>query len=410
MSNLLNIKEASEYLNVHPDTLRRWDKEGKLVPVKTDGGHRRYQQEVLDEFIGIHQKEEKEVALPVATYSRVSSHEQKAKGDLDRQSQRLSEYCAKKKIVVGEIIKDVGSGLSDTRSGFMKLTKLVIEKKISKIIIEHKDRLTRFQFGFIERMFNSYGVEIICVEKVDVSEEEELVNDIMMLMASFSGKLYGKRSASATANVQGGSGNYSFSWNDNQNQTTQTADNLCSGSYTVTIIDNVYGCTTNSNINISQPDQISVTYQSIPSTNGDGQIDVNVSGGVPPYSYSWTNTSGFNSNSEDLQNLYAGTYTLVATDANGCQESVDVTVGGVVGLNNSEIINFNYSPNPCNDYLNISLNGKYNINIYDMSGKVALNTFFVDNKVLDVTSLDNGSYIIHIYNSEVNFKRNLIKQ
>lgn len=195
MSNLLNIKEASEYLNVHPDTLRRWDKEGKLVPVKTDGGHRRYQQEVLDEFIGIHQKEEKEVSLPVATYSRVSSHEQKAKGDLDRQSQRLSEYCAKKKIVVGEIIKDVGSGLSDTRSGFVKLTKLVIEKKISKIIIEHKDRLTRFQFGFIERMFNSYGVEIVCVEKVDVSEEEELVNDIMMLMASFSGKLYGKRSA-----------------------------------------------------------------------------------------------------------------------------------------------------------------------------------------------------------------------
>jgi putative resolvase len=200
VSNLLNIKEASEYLNVHPDTLRRWDKEGKLIPVKTDGGHRRYQQEVLDEFIGIHQREVKEVVLPVAIYSRVSSHEQKAKGDLDRQSQRLSEYCAKKKFVVGEIIKDVGSGLSDTRSGFLKLTKLVIEKKISKIIIEHKDRLTRFQFGFIERMFNSYGVEIVCVEKVDVSEEEELVNDIMMLMASFSGKLYGKRSVKRRKN------------------------------------------------------------------------------------------------------------------------------------------------------------------------------------------------------------------
>lgn len=150
MSNLLNIKEASKYLNVHPDTLRRWDREGKLVPVKTDGGHRRYQQETLDEFIGIHQKKEEKVILPVATYSRVSSHEQKSKGDLDRQSQRLSEYCAKKKLVVGEIVKDVGGGLSDTRSGFLKLTKLVTDKKISKIIIEHKDRLTRFQFGFIE--------------------------------------------------------------------------------------------------------------------------------------------------------------------------------------------------------------------------------------------------------------------
>ena len=200
MSNLLNIKEASEYLNVHPDTLRRWDKEGKLVAVKTDGGHRRYQQETLDEFIGIYQKEEKDVILPVATYSRVSSHEQKAKGDLDRQSQRLSEYCAKKKLVVGEIIKDVGSGLSDTRNGFLKLTKLVTDKKISKIIVEHKDRLTRFQFGFIERMFNSYSVEIVCVENVDISEEEELVNDIMMLMASFSGKIYGKRSTKRRKN------------------------------------------------------------------------------------------------------------------------------------------------------------------------------------------------------------------
>ena len=195
MSNLLNIKEASEYLNVHPDTLRRWDKEGKLVAVKTDGGHRRYQQETLDEFIGIHQKEKEEAVLPVATYSRVSSHEQKAKGDLDRQSQRLSEYCAKKKIVVGEIIKDVGSGLSDTRSGFVKLGKLVIEKKISKIIIEHKDRLTRFQYGFIERMFNSYGVEIIRIEQTDVSDEDDLVGDMMALIASFSGKLYGRRSA-----------------------------------------------------------------------------------------------------------------------------------------------------------------------------------------------------------------------
>jgi len=195
MNNLLTISQAAKYLSVSTRTLRDWDKTGKLKCYKTDGGHRRYRKDELDKFMGILVEETDDVELPVATYARVSSHEQKQKGDLDRQSQRLSEYCAKKKLVVTEIVKDVGSGLSDNRSGFLKLTKLVIEKKISKIIIEHKDRLTRFQFGFIERMFNSYGVEIVCVEKMDVSEEEELVNDIMMLMASFSGKLYGKRSA-----------------------------------------------------------------------------------------------------------------------------------------------------------------------------------------------------------------------
>lgn len=199
MSKLLTIRQASEYLNVSVDTLRKWDKLGKLVPLTTTGGHRRYQQEQLDGYIGI-TKSTVETSDFVATYSRVSSHEQKQKGDLDRQSQRLSEYCAKKKLNVGYIIKDVGSGLSDTRSGFIKLSNLVIDKKITKIIIEHRDRLTRFQYNFIVLMYKSYGVEIIHTEKVDVSEQEDLVTDLVSLMASFSGKMYGRRSAERRKN------------------------------------------------------------------------------------------------------------------------------------------------------------------------------------------------------------------
>jgi len=188
MSKLLTTKQAAEYLNVSADTLRKWNKSNKLVPLTTTGGHRRYQQEQLDEYIGIG-RSIVETSDLVATYSRVSSHEQKQKGDLDRQSQRLSEYCAKKKLNVGFIIKDVGSGLSDTRNGFIRLTNLVIEKKVCKIIIEHKDRLTRFQYNFIEKMFKSYGVEIIHIENNDVGEQEDLVTDIISLMASFSGKV-----------------------------------------------------------------------------------------------------------------------------------------------------------------------------------------------------------------------------
>ena len=199
MSKLLTLKQASEYLNVSKETLRRWGRSGTLIPITTNGGHRRYQQEQLDEYIGI-AKESVETSEIVATYSRVSSHEQKQKGDLDRQSQRLSEYCAKKKMKVSYIIKDVGSGLSDTRNGFVKITNLVIDKKITKLIIEHRDRLTRFQYNFIEKMFNSYGVEIIHIEKNDISEQEDLVTDIVSLMASFSGKLYGRRSAERRRN------------------------------------------------------------------------------------------------------------------------------------------------------------------------------------------------------------------
>lgn len=99
MSNLLTIQEAADYLNVSTDSLRRWDKSGKLKSVTTTGGHRHYQKETLDEYIGI-KAAKSETKSIIATYSRVSSHEQKAKGDLDRQSQRLSEFCAKKKFNV----------------------------------------------------------------------------------------------------------------------------------------------------------------------------------------------------------------------------------------------------------------------------------------------------------------------
>jgi putative resolvase len=191
MSKLLSLQKVSEILGVTKKTLRIWDNDGKLVSIKTVGGHRRYKEDDVNKFIG----EYVEVNINnVLTYSRVSSHEQKTKGDLDRQSQRISEFCAKKKYVVEHIIKDVGSGLSDTRVGFVKLVDLVIKRKINKIIIENKDRLTRFQFNLIKVFFNSYDVEIECIENTNISNEEEFVNDIMMLMASFSGKLYGKRS------------------------------------------------------------------------------------------------------------------------------------------------------------------------------------------------------------------------
>ena len=126
MGKLLKIGEAAQYLNVSQDTLRKWDKANKLKPLETAGGHRRYDTDKLDEFLGKEVKKIETKPIVCATYARVSSHEQKQKGDLDRQSQRLSEYCAKKGLLVTHIIKDVGSGLNDNRSGFIRLTDLII--------------------------------------------------------------------------------------------------------------------------------------------------------------------------------------------------------------------------------------------------------------------------------------------
>lgn len=200
MDKLYSISKTAEILDVTPKTLRIWDKENKLKPILTSGGHRRYKESDIKTMMG-YTEISSEQHIICATYSRVSSQKQKNTGDLDRQSQRLSEYCAKHNLYVEYIIKDCGSGLNDKRVGFIKLTNLVINGKINKVIIEHRDRLTRFQYHFIERIYKVFGCEIISLdEKEDVSDTEELTRDLIALLASFSGKYYGKRSLNRRKN------------------------------------------------------------------------------------------------------------------------------------------------------------------------------------------------------------------
>ena len=103
MDKLYNISKTAEILDVTPKTLRVWDKENKLKPILTSGGHRRYRESDINKIIGIEQTSDTKQEI-CATYARVSSQRQKANGDLDRQSQILSEYCAKHNLYVGYII------------------------------------------------------------------------------------------------------------------------------------------------------------------------------------------------------------------------------------------------------------------------------------------------------------------
>ena len=194
MDKLYSISKTADILGVSQKTLRVWDKQNKLIPVLTSGGHRRYKESDINAFIGIDpiSNDNKKICV---IYARVSSQKQKTSGDLDRQSQRLSEYCAKHNLYVEHIIKDVGSSLNDKRIGFNQLTNLVITGKVNKVIVEHKDRLTRFQFNFIKKIFKTFGVDIIVIDdKDEISDIEELTRDMMSLLACFSVKYYGKRS------------------------------------------------------------------------------------------------------------------------------------------------------------------------------------------------------------------------
>lgn len=193
MKQLVSIGKASDLLGVSIDTLRLWEEQGKISPVYTQGGHRRYKVSDIEEANGSGSSRSE---TRVAVYCRTSSHEQKQKGDMERQLGRVLQYCVGKQYHVVETFEEVGSGMSDTRPKLLRLFKLVEEKKIDKVIVEHKDRLSRFMVEFLAAYLGSHGVEIEWMSEIlGTTYEQELVSDILSLMASFSAKIYGKRSA-----------------------------------------------------------------------------------------------------------------------------------------------------------------------------------------------------------------------
>ena len=117
-------------------------------------------------------------------YARVSSSENK--NNLDSQSKRVIQFCNVKGWVVHEVIKECASGLNDKRP---KLQKIFKENKATRIIIEHKDRLTRFGFEYIKSLFDG---EIIIINEVD-DDKADLIQDFVSLVTSFCSRLYGQR-------------------------------------------------------------------------------------------------------------------------------------------------------------------------------------------------------------------------
>ena len=117
-------------------------------------------------------------------YTRVSSSENRS--NLDSQAERVSNFCIVKGWVVNEVIKECASGLNDKRP---KLQKILKDDKATRVIVEHKDRLTRFGFEYIKTLYDG---EIIIINEVK-EDEEDLMQDFVSLVTSFCARLYGKR-------------------------------------------------------------------------------------------------------------------------------------------------------------------------------------------------------------------------
>lgn len=196
-------KEVAKILNVHYSTLVRWDTDvtqsplGRVIFGRTKTNRRFITKATLIELLkasNMFKDEVDEDSRSDVIYARVSSHEQKTKGDLDRQVSFLVQNAGDLSSPI--VLTEVGSGLNDNRKQLAKLIDLVMSGRVKRVFVTYKDRLTRFGYRYLEKSFNSQGVEIIAIQQQESKQsvDDELVSDMMSLIASFSGKLYGRRS------------------------------------------------------------------------------------------------------------------------------------------------------------------------------------------------------------------------
>ena len=184
---LLRLSVAAHELGLHPITVRRWIKAGRIqvIPV---GREVRIPRSEVERLVG------KIDGRLLVLYGRVSGHGQK--DDLEIQLKRLQAWAAtERRGVETLVLSDIGSGLKASRRQLTRLLKLVCEDKVGEVAITYEDRLTRFGQEYLETLFACFGVTLTVLEPgEEKTPEQELTDDLLALIASFSGRLYGMRS------------------------------------------------------------------------------------------------------------------------------------------------------------------------------------------------------------------------
>ena len=196
---MYSIGMAAELLGVCIKTLRRWDKTNHIRCIRTPGGHRRFPVQEVQRFLSGKEDHSKIKVPPsnrCALYGRVSSHKQNKRGDLERQIDVMKAHVKDENMEIYRIYKDVGSGLNTKRKGLWRLLKDAKTNKFSTIFVNYKDRLMRFGYKYLKNYLSEFGVRLVYLNKLsEKSPESDMVEDLVAIIHSFSGKLYGLRLA-----------------------------------------------------------------------------------------------------------------------------------------------------------------------------------------------------------------------
>jgi putative resolvase len=171
----MKLSEYAKKLGISYRTAWRYYKEGKLNAYQTHTGTIIVREELRD------------VQKRAAIYCRVSSAENKS--NLELQKNRLLDYCAAKGYYVSRVVTEIGSGINDSRNKWLSLLQ---DKQINLIVVEHKDRFTRFGFNAYKILLHNEDRDVEVINEAD-NEKEDLLQDLVSIITSFCARLYGQR-------------------------------------------------------------------------------------------------------------------------------------------------------------------------------------------------------------------------
>jgi len=193
-TRLLRSGEVAKRLGLHPLTVRRWVKEGKIAAIPI-GREARIPITEVERLLG------EQRAGIIVLYARASSHAHKE--DLQRQVQQLEQWALVAR--TGQktaTLTDFGSGLNTERKGLQKLLALVQDYQVAEVVVTCSDRLTRFGLSYLQTLFAGYGVTLTVLHPdEEQTPEQELAEDLVATIASLAGRLYGVRSRKQQALV-----------------------------------------------------------------------------------------------------------------------------------------------------------------------------------------------------------------
>ncbi|MBU5228110.1 IS607 family transposase [Clostridium senegalense] len=190
------IHEFAKLIGRTTQTLRNWDKSGKLKPHHTgSNGYRYYSNEQLKQVLNLNDDKNRKVV----GYCRVSSNKQK--DDLKQQVENMQTYL----LAQGEpfeIITDIGSGINYKKKGLKKLIQKIINNEVKKVVVLYKDRLLRFGFELVEYIAYLNNCEIEIIDSTEKTQQQELIEDLVQIITVFGCGVQGERANKARKMVK----------------------------------------------------------------------------------------------------------------------------------------------------------------------------------------------------------------